>query len=240
MTANACQDPPGRTRRTWVVNQILNAIFTGEFRGGDRLVEQEIAASIGVSRTPIREAFGELASIGLIGVRPNHGAVVRPFGPTQIREIYHIRLLLESEAARCANGRIAPSDLKQIRQKTQDHLARPRSAEWTAAAVELDQEFHELIASHCGCTRLTEEIGRYRGLIQSIRLAVGNKGHAQEVAITEHTNVVDRLLESNAEGAADAMTDHIRRGTEAAVTALFTRPVEVTITNFAATAVPQT
>ena len=54
------------TRRGWVFNQILNSIFTAEFRGGDRLVEQEIAATIGVSRTPVREAFSELAAIGLI------------------------------------------------------------------------------------------------------------------------------------------------------------------------------
>src|SRR5947208_11593481 len=73
---------PHGTRRGWVVKAILSSIFTGEFRGGDRLVEEELAVTIGVSRTPVREALGELAGIGVIELRPNHGAIVCPFGPT--------------------------------------------------------------------------------------------------------------------------------------------------------------
>src|SRR4051812_21695281 len=96
----------GRTRRGWVVYQLLKSIFSGEFVGGDRLVEEEVAATIGVSRTPVREAFSELVGIGLITMTPNHGAIVRPFGPNQLREMYQIRWLFEPEAARLAADKI--------------------------------------------------------------------------------------------------------------------------------------
>ncbi len=221
MSEEPCKQYTGRTRREWVAQQILEAIFTGQFRGGDRLVETEIGATLGVSRTPIREALSELVAIGLVALRPKQGALVRPFGPLQIREMYHIRGLLESEAVRGAAERIRPAELRQVRDETQQHLEQPRSDTWTPAAVRLDERFHQMIASNCGSARLGEEIGRYRSLVQSIRTAVGNRGRAQEVAIIEHLNVIDRLLERDATGAARAMAEHIQRGTEAAIGTFF-------------------
>ena len=211
----------GRTRRGWVVHQILRSIFSGEFRGGDRLVEEEVAATIGVSRTPVREAFSELAGIGLIVIKPNHGAVVRPFGPTQIREMYQIRCLLEGEATRLAAERIEPAALRDMRSRMQQFLTQPRSATWSAEMVEADQEFHQLIGQNCGSTRLAEEIERYQDIVQTIRQVVGNTSQAQDIAIVEHTQILDALLAHDATGAADAMVRHIRRGTDAAVSALF-------------------
>ena len=216
-----CPPIPAHTRRGWVVNQLLRSIFTGEFRGGDRLVEIEVAATLNVSRTPIREAFSELSAIGLIALKPNHGAIVRPFGPTQIREIYHVRGLLEAEATRLAAARINLGSLYTIREATQQCLAAPRSAGWTDATVELDRQLHELVAESCGSARLAEEISRYRGLVQAIRVAVGNNPQAQEVAMLEHTRIMDALLARDAQGAARLMAHHIQSGTLAAIGALF-------------------
>ncbi len=211
-----------KTRRGWVVKSILRSIFTGEFRGGDRLVEEELAVGIGVSRTPIREALGELAGIRMIDVKPNHGAVVLPFGPRQIRELYHVRRVLESEAARLAAPRVDADALEQLRLEHEDLLhADPRPVDWSARILVLDQRLHELIARSSGMPRLSEEIDRYRALIESIREAVGNIAHAQDVALVEHLRIIDRLAARDAEGAAEAMERHIARGTEAAVTALF-------------------
>ena len=211
-----------KTRRGWVVKSILRSIFTGEFRGGDRLVEEELALSIGVSRTPIREALGELAGIRMIELKPNHGAIVLPFGPRQIRELYHVRRVLEAEAARLAASRVDLDELNPLKLEHEDLLhADPRPVDWSARILVLDQRLHELIARSSGMPRLSEEIDRYRALIESIREAVGNIAHAQDVALVEHLRIIDRLLARDADGAAEAMNRHITRGTEAAVTALF-------------------
>src|SRR2546421_6885984 len=222
MTEALLKTPDKKTRRIWVVKQILRSIFTGEFKGGDRLVEEEVAATIGVSRTPVREAFAELAGIGLIVLKPNHGAVVRPFGPAQIREMYHIRAILESEATRLAAERIDHAALSRIRDTTQRFLNDPSPTAGAAAEMlVLDNQFHELISASCGSTRLAEEIARYRGLVQSVREAIGSKEHALDVARTEHTQIIDHLLGGRGEAAAGSMRQHIGRGAEAAVDALF-------------------
>lgn len=225
MPANRTAYSSRRTRRGAVVQSILRQIFTGQYCGGDRLVEEELATTIGVSRTPVREALSELAVIGVIDIKPNHGAVVRPFGPVQIREMYQIRRLLEAEAARVAAGRIDRGRLLEIRQRTRELLhsdVRPRS--WSQAAIALDVEFHDLVSAACGSARLAEEIGRYRGLVQSLRQAVGNIAHALDVAQVEHTAIIDALLAGDGDAAAAAMARHIERGTERAVNALFSVP----------------
>jgi DNA-binding GntR family transcriptional regulator len=196
-------------------------IFGGEFKGGDRLIEEEVAEKIGVSRTPVREAFGELAAIGLISLKPNHGAIVREFGAKQIRDIYHIRKILEAEATRLAEPHIDHKALQEIREKTQQFLnASTRGADWSGEAMTLDQQFHELLATSSGNERLAEEINRYRTLVQSIREAVGNIQNAQDFALIEHTLIIDLLLDHQGQRAAEVISQHIERGAEVAATAL--------------------
>jgi DNA-binding GntR family transcriptional regulator len=217
----AAHPKPSKTRRGWVAKAILRSIFTGQFKGGDRLVEEELAVTLGVSRTPIREALGELAGIYLISMRPNHGAVVSPWGPKQVRELYHIRRLLESEAARLAAPKIDLAAVSQLREEHQ-HLLHvdPRPATWSNDILQLDARFHDLVATSSGSERLAEEIFRYRNLIDSIRETI-RSASAQELALTEHTAIIDCLLARDANRAAEAMSGHITRGTESAVTALF-------------------
>ena len=212
---------PQRTRRARVAKVILRSIITRQFVGGDRLVEEELAATIGVSRTPVREALGELAGIGVVHLKPNQGAVVRSFGPAEIRDIFLLRRVLESEAARLAASRIDRAALLHIRAVTQRLLHDPvRDAAWSIQVMSLDQKFHELISSSSGTERLAAEIERYRDLVISLREAVGNTEHALDVALMEHTRVIDALLARNGEEAARAMEAHILRGTDAAVIAL--------------------
>jgi DNA-binding GntR family transcriptional regulator len=74
--------------------------------------------------------------------------------------------------------------LAQLRVEHEDLLhADPRPLDWSARILVLDQRFHELIARSAGLPRLSEEIDRYRALIESIREAVGNIAHAQDVAL---------------------------------------------------------
>src|SRR5688572_18458476 len=204
---------PRSTLRSELVSKILSSIFSGELPGGGRLIEEEVAEKLGVSRTPVREALGELASIGVIQLRPNHGAMVRPFGPAQLIEIYHVRRILEVEATRMAAAHIDPNAIREFREDTQRLLAKnDRSPTWTEDALALDQRFHELISRSSGSERLAEEIGKYRNLVVSVGNAVGNKLHAHDQNMSEHTAVMDHLLAGRANEAADAMGRHIERG----------------------------
>ena len=211
-----------KTRRGGIVQAILRSIFTGKYAAGDRLVEAELALTLGVSRTPVREALGELASVGLIDLKPNRGAVVRPFGPRQVREVHHLRRILEAEAARLATPRLSRDLLLEVRQRSRQLLhadIRPRA--WSQAAIALDEHFHALFSTHCGNPRLAAEIERYCLLVGSLRQVIGNTAHAVDAALVEHTVVLDHALARNADGAADAMARHLDQGALRAVNALF-------------------
>ncbi|MEO6436984.1 MAG: GntR family transcriptional regulator [Tepidisphaeraceae bacterium] len=208
---------PRNTLRAQLVSKILGSIFSGEVHGGHRLVEEELAIKLGVSRTPVREALGELAAIGLIDLRPNHGAIVRPFGPEQLREIYHVRRILEVEATRMAALRIEPQALADIREETRVLTSQEaRGKGWAETALALDQRFHQLISRSSGSERLAEEIGKYRNLVVGVGDAVGNKLHAHDQNMSEHAAIIEHMLAGRADEAGDAMGHHIDRGAETA------------------------
>jgi len=221
MPRGLTKKPPRSTWRGQLVSRILFSIFKGEMRGGDRLIEEEMAMKLGVSRTPIREALGELASIGVIRIKPNHGAVVRPFGPKQLIEIYHIRRLLEVEATRLALKNIDPRELQEIRNETQ-RLADTdtHGKKWSEQALDLDERFHELLSKSAGSERLAQEIARYRALVMTVGDAVGNRLQAHEHNMAEHTAIIDHLLANQPDEAAAAMGRHIDRAAETGAEAL--------------------
>jgi len=82
--------------RTQVYNVIKENICGGRYEPGQRLNEVELASSLNVSRSPVREALRRLAADGLVEEKPNRGVFVREFTPQNIQEIFDVRVLLES------------------------------------------------------------------------------------------------------------------------------------------------
>jgi DNA-binding GntR family transcriptional regulator len=222
MPATETDEMNRSARRDRVIRSVLLAIFSGEVVGGDRLVEEELATRLGVSRTPIREALRELAAIGVIWLKPNHGAMVRPFGPAQLREIYQMRRIHESEAARLACKSIHQDAAHELRDQMQQLIGvHEHPTNWSERALVLDQQLHALIAKSSGCERLAEEINRYWRLAYTIGEAVRNTSQTQDHAIREHMAIIDALLERNPEKAGEAMGTHIDMRFEAALVALY-------------------
>jgi DNA-binding GntR family transcriptional regulator len=211
--------------RTNLVGQALVAIIRGDLPGGQWLVEQEMAERFGVSRTPIRETINQLASFGVIRLYPNRGAQVQPFGAGQLRDIYLVRQILESEATRLACGHIPADALQWARTQSQSLAAeREASEEWAGQQMEADRGLHDLIARSCGSERLRTELQRYWTLIDAVRMSLGHRYEAREQAIREHLAIIEALQGGDAQAAADAMTRHIRQTAEAAVNLMFGVP----------------
>jgi len=200
---------------------MLLSIFGGTWKAGDRLREENLAALFHVSRTPIREALQELAAVGLVELRPNCGALVAPFGPHEIEEIYEIRALLESEATRRACAAIPVEDLQHLQAELTDLLsATSRSLAWSQRAWDADRQLHGLISVHCPNRRLAREIARYGTFVQIVRETVGNRDRAQDAAIKEHRAIVAALLRRHPAKAAEAMHEHIQIAGQTAVEAM--------------------
>lgn len=212
---------PVRILKQDLMRTLLLEMFRGELRSGDRLVEVALAKRFGVSRTPVREALIGLTAIGLVELRPNCGAVMRPFGLEQIREIYDVREILEGEACRRACGRIAPMVLQEIRTAFEALAAEPRhDKEWSHAEWVVDCRLHETIVQHSGNKRLAEEVASYGELIQIVRETVGNARRMQEQAIGEHLEIVEALLRNKPDAAWAAMRRHIHSAAAAALESL--------------------
>lgn len=204
-----------------VMRRLLRAIFAGTLPAGTRLMVLKLASRFGISSTPVREALVELDAIGMVEFVHNRGAVVAPFGPKELADIYQIRRILESEAARTATGRIPSRELHNLQEETAALVPGAEDPEWLAVAVATDRRLHEMIAAWCPNGRLSREIHRYDVLVQTVRDVIGADRAAQLRAIGEHLAILEALLGGTADEAAAAMALHIDSAAQSAVNALF-------------------
>jgi DNA-binding GntR family transcriptional regulator len=216
-------DPFRGALRHQVVRRLLDAIFVGDLPSGTRLIVMKLAAQFGLSSTPVREALVELEAVGIVCFEHNRGAIVKPFGPDELREIYQLRRILEVEATRTACGRVDRGELESLRDEMNKLLRSRRDRQWVDREMATDRRLHDLITSSCGSARLAQEIHRYDNLVQSLRDVVGRERRAQLQALEEHLAIIDGLRAGNAEAAAAAMARHIERAADSVATVLFSR-----------------
>jgi len=135
---------------------VLTAIRTGRFAPGSRLIAEDIAAAVNMSRMPVREAFRRLATEGLVVLRPNVGCIVSGLSVDEIFEVFEIRAVLEGLAVRLAMPHINEQALSHL-----DHLLalmkesdRAGHDDWIAR----HHDFHRHLCSLCGRRKLMRQI----------------------------------------------------------------------------------
>lgn len=194
---------PARIR---IASILKKALFSGEYKSGDELSLTEIAEKLGVSRTPVREAFQQLESEGLIKLRMNKGAIVNPIDEKYIRDHYEMRMLLESEAAYRAakNGLSNVDKLLAILKKAKENmeqLSTPdyedlnfevHSAIWTAADNDRLYKFLSMLWNGPSVGFLNPKIDHYK------------KSTDEHIAILEaikdgNSNEAKRMMEIHTE-----------------------------------------
>ena len=200
-----------------VVSGVIHGLLQGRWRGGERLTEAAVAQLFSVSRTPVREALLELAAMGMVQLRRNCGAILQPFGPQQLSEIYAVRTLLEAEATRLAAGNLPPAQLESLRSAFESL----QKGNLPDEGWRLDQLLHTTIASHSGNLRLAAEISRYTILVQTMREAAGRVlSGIQSASIEEHLEILNRIGEGDAQGAGAAMRKHLHQAEQSALLAI--------------------
>lgn len=131
-------------------------IIDGRYAPGARITEENIAQEFNTSRTPVREAMRQLVADGFALFKPNSGTVVRDWTPEQVREVFDLRVLLESEIASLAAVRMTPSDITTLLRLQDAIEARGTDidASNTARIGPLNREFHGVIAQASQNSRL--------------------------------------------------------------------------------------
>ncbi|GAB4410562.1 MAG: GntR family transcriptional regulator [Anaerolineae bacterium] len=130
--------------REQVLDALRDAIIQGEFKPGQPLVETELAAQLGVSRAPIREALQVLNSEGLLETIPYHGTTVRRLTKRDIEELYSLRSVLESFAIRRIIARRNPQDVETLREHFRAMLDRAEAGD-LKTLNEVDRGFHDTL-----------------------------------------------------------------------------------------------
>ncbi|WP_381790922.1 GntR family transcriptional regulator [Streptomyces niveus] len=192
---------PSRTQ--YVLEAIKHAILTAKLPPGQALVEAELAAQFGVSKTPVREALKTLAGTGLVVMSQYKGAVVRHVDAAMAREVYDVRLLLEPEALRRSVSRRAGLDAAQ------EALDRAESAADRADRSLANRDFHRALYLPCGnplLARMLDEIRDQAALVSTVAWAAVP---TWEREAAEHREILRLALAGDATAAGYALHQHI-------------------------------
>ncbi|KIN71776.1 GntR family transcriptional regulator [Sulfitobacter guttiformis] len=195
----------GRSGQTDAYSMILDAIDTGIYRPGDRLVESELAERLGMSRTPIREALQRLETQSLL-VRDGRSLIVASLDHNQMAELYVVRGELEGLAARLAARNATEEEVRLLREMVEaDNML----LEHPAALARANRRFHKQIhlASHNRfLVQQLDLVHRSMALMATTSLAVVGRG---KIAQEEHDCIVSAIEARNGDAADAALRAHI-------------------------------
>ncbi|MEO8636873.1 MAG: GntR family transcriptional regulator [Gemmatimonadales bacterium] len=184
---------------------LREAITSGQLRGHEPLLQDEIAAQLKVSHIPVREALRQLQSEGLVTYQANRGATVTALTPEEIREIYEIRATLETAAIRRATTALsaqALSDAALI-------LTRAEAATDGASWGSLDVDFHKVMYALDGRPRLQEMIDGLLRRVDRYWLSHGLMLQHRTMFEREHRALLATIERRDADAAASLLDQHL-------------------------------
>lgn len=198
-------------RTLWqrVYEHLREEIISGRLIPGTELHEAALARLLGVSRGPIREALGRLATEGLVTVRPRRGAIVRALSNEEFIEAYQVREALEMMAVRLAVPRLTTEDLLEM-ERLIDEMATCGEAEDVQAFFEANTEFHQRFFEVAGNGMLSELYRQLRGQIDRHRLRSLELRGDLARSIEEHRAILWAARTGDVERAVRLASDHIR------------------------------
>jgi len=137
-----------------VTTKLRELILKGEFKMGDRLMQEEWASKLGVSRMPLREALRQLEVEGLVRIEPRRGAIVTPVSIEDIEEIYQLRALLEGEAVVKSLPLLDDEDVCELESLYNKMIKLKADESDTELYMKLNSEFHQIIIEACPWRRI--------------------------------------------------------------------------------------
>lgn len=199
------------TASSGVYEQLRSWILSGRFMLGERLLEEDLARDLGVSRTPVREALGRLGAEGLVDIRPGRGATVTRWSDTDVSEVYELRAILEGHAAYQAALDMDDETVQSLRKicETERHLLDHHGRGYRKSVAAVNQEFHLTIAETSANTRLTALL---RPLIEYPSIMHSSPGYSEERLrhnLYEHLSLVSAFQDRNPPWALSIMRAHM-------------------------------
>ena len=191
-----------------LADDMAEAILSGEFAPGSRLDEQLLAQRYAVSRTPVREALRQLATTGLIDLRPHRGAIVTQVTPAQLEELFVAMSELEATCARLSALTMAPTERRKL-QALHDHMGELAKRDDAMAFADANHLLHTMIYAGAHNALLADTTNALRRRLSPFRRAQFHLEGRLPRSFAEHDAVVSAIIRGDAAGAHAAMLHHV-------------------------------
>ncbi len=175
-----------------VFHKIREDILNGKYKHGEELREATIGEELGVSRTPVREAFRQLELEGLLKMVPNKGTYVNGITQKDVKDIYLIRSLLEGLCARLATENITPEQMNEMEENVYLSEFHESKGHFDQMA-QLDNRFHEILYESCDSKMLEHLLRDFHQYVYRVRrmtLASEKRGKASN---HEHREIMEAI-----------------------------------------------
>lgn len=198
----------------WAAAQIRDHIVKGDYQLGEAISETALAAELGISKTPVREAFLRLETEGLVDIQPQRGTFVFSMGAAEVGALSEFRDVIETAALSMAMRRDAAAlgaDLAKIVADMDHAVARLDPGSYR----ECDSRFHDCIIRHCANPYLADAYGPIAFRVQTLRNLLSRDLALNLRSLSEHTEI-SRTVARGDEGKSVALLRAHMAGTAAA------------------------
>ena len=180
-----------------VFHRLREDILNGKYEEHEELREVAIGEELGVSRTPVREAFRQLELEGLIQIIPNKGAYVTGITQKDVKDIYVIRSLLEGLCARWATEHITKEQLEELEENV--YLARFHAEKGHLEQLaELDNRFHDILYEACSSKILEHQLKDFHQYVLRVRRKTLSSADRGPKSNDEHEELLEAIKAGNA------------------------------------------
>ncbi len=191
-----------------VFNKIREDILSGKYREHEELKEVAIGEELGVSRTPVREAFRQLELEGLIQIVPNKGAYVTGITAKDVEDIYRIRSLLEGLCAKWATEYITQEQLEELEENV--YLADFHAAKGHLDQMaDLDNRFHHILYEACNSKQLARLLIDFHEYVLRVRKKTLSSGGRGRISNDEHRQIMEAIKAKDADRAEALAHEHM-------------------------------
>ena len=194
---------------------IRSGIRMGQILPGARLQEGELANQLGTSKTPVREALGRLISDGLASSSGRTGVYVTRLSQDEMADLYEARGIIEPPLARFAAERATDDDIQALWESVAE-FERALHADNIYSLMDLDSQFHEMIASIAGNSMLADARERLDNCIAIARVTSLRRSQRRTSALSlkEHSQIAEAIANHDSKKAERRMAEHIRKRRE--------------------------
>ncbi|MED5579815.1 MAG: GntR family transcriptional regulator [Nitrospinota bacterium] len=192
-----------------VVEKIKDSILNGSLKPGTKLIETQLTNSLGVSRTPLREAFRELAVEGYIIIYPHKGAFVTKITKEEIKDLYMITSVLEGLATRLATPLLTLGKNRKHLEKLLEELRIFEQSSEVSKYWETNQLFHQFITNSCKNEKLKIVINNLRRQILKTRIITLQVPGRLTSSMEEHEKILEFILKNEGGKAEKMVIKHL-------------------------------